>query len=191
MPERPGPLGQFAGTTDRRGFLARVSGVLALVAGGSAAAELIGSDPALGYTNFCGHTWTTGNCPHPTGLPRVDRGGKPLRAHDGHPVDDLGRPVDSKGHPVDTHGKQLLDPDGRLLPSAPRTPVCHAVAERFDLHTTIDGSWYRCCGGQVRRLMDCCAHTHDRINGDEALDGYCYKGRKVFCVIYHDTGVKC
>lgn len=191
MSERRDPLAQFAASTDRRGFLAKVSRVLAIAAGGSAAAQLVGSDPALGYTNFCGHTWTTGNCPHPTGLPRVDKKGRPLRAHDGHPVDDLGRPVDSKGMPVDRRGKRKLDPDGRPLPPAPRTPVCDAVSERYDMRTWIDGSWYRCCGGQVRRLMDCCAYTGRRINGDGALDGYCYKGRKVFCVIYNDTGVKC
>jgi hypothetical protein len=191
MPDRPDPLEQFAGSTDRRGFLAKISRLLVIAAGGAGAIEAIGSDPALGYTNFCGHTWTTGNCPHPTGLPKVDRAGKPLRAHDGQRVDDLGRPVDSKGHPIGGDGTRLLDSDGRPVPSAPRTPVCHAVSERYDMRTWIDGSWYRCCGGQVRRLMDCCAYTSHRINGDEPLTGYCYKGRKVFCVIYHDTGVKC
>lgn len=191
MPERPDPLVQLAATTDRRGFLAKVSRGLAFVAGGAAAAQAFGSDPALGATNFCGHIWTTGNCPHPTGLPRVDKKARPLRAHDGHPVDDLGRPIDSKGRPVDKRGRFLVDPDGRPIPPAPRTPLCDAVSERYDMNTWIDGSWYRCCGGQVRRLMDCCSYSKKRINGDGALTGYCYKGRKVFCVFYNDTGVKC
>jgi hypothetical protein len=30
-----------------------------------------------------------------------------------------------------------------------------------------------------------------RINGDAALTGYCYHGRRVFCVMYYDTKVKC
>ena len=33
--------------------------------------------------HFCGHIYTTDGCPHPTGLPRIDRRGLPLRARDG------------------------------------------------------------------------------------------------------------
>ena len=55
----------------------------------------------------------------------------------------------------------------------------------------MDGAWYRCCGGRVRKLVDCCGTVRNRINGDKALTGYCYKGRKVFCVMYYDTKVKC
>ena len=55
----------------------------------------------------------------------------------------------------------------------------------------MDGGWYRCCGGTVRKLCDCCAHTQTRINGDAALEGYCYQGRKVFCVMYFQTKVPC
>jgi hypothetical protein len=51
--------------------------------------------------HFCGHTYTTASCPHPTGLPRVDARGYPLRASDGSPVDNLGRAVDAAGRPVD------------------------------------------------------------------------------------------
>ena len=29
------------------------------------------------------------------------------------------------------------------------------------------------------------------MNGDAALTGYCYRGRKVFCVMYYDTRVPC
>jgi hypothetical protein len=191
MPERPDHLAELAATTSRRGFLARVSKVLAVIAGGATAGQLVATDPAAAYTNFCGHTWTTGNCPHPTGLPRVDRDGLPLRARDGQAVDDLGRPVDRRGLPVGPDGRALRDPDGRPLPPAPRTPVCAATGRKYRLQTRVDGSWYRCCGGQVRRLMDCCAHTGRRINGDGALTGYCYAGRKVFCVMYYETGVPC
>ena len=31
----------------------------------------------------------------------------------------------------------------------------------------------------------------NRINGDKALKGYCYRNRKVFCVMYFQTKVKC
>jgi hypothetical protein len=59
------------------------------------------------------------------------------------------------------------------------------------LRTQVDGAWYRCCGGRVRKLVDCCAYTRQRINGDAALTGYCYQGRKVFCVMYFQTSVPC
>jgi hypothetical protein len=55
----------------------------------------------------------------------------------------------------------------------------------------VDGAWYRCCGGRVRKLVDCCTTGTRRINGDKALKGYCYDGRKVFCVMYYDTKVPC
>lgn len=186
-----GDLERLAQETSRRGFLARVSGVLLTVAGAQAAGAALSADPAEAYTNFCGHTYTTGNCPHPTGLPRIDTAGKPLRARDGKRVDDLGRVVDVEGRPVDGHGTPLRDPDGDPLPPAARTPICHAVGVRYKLPTQNDGSWYRCCGGQVRKLVDCCSYSPTRINGDASLTGYCFKGRKVFCVQYRDTGVPC
>ena len=43
----------------------------------------------------------------------------------------------------------------------------------------------------MRKLWDCCAHHDRRINGDAALHGYCYGGRKVFCVTYYQTHVPC
>src|SRR5207253_1953931 len=80
--------------------------------------------------------------PHPTGLPRVDRTGFPLRAADDHAVDDLGRPIDKAGRPVDSRGHVLLDPDGNPLPPAPRTRVCQAAARAHDFRAYHDGSWY-------------------------------------------------
>ena len=174
----------------RRGFLAKVSGTLMAVTGAKTATSLIAPGEAEAY-HFCGHIYTTDSCPHPTGLPRIDSQGFPLRARDGQPVDDLGRRVDGDGRPLDDRGQVLLDPDGRPLPRAPRTRVCDAVAEEYDIKTKTDGSWHRCCGGQVRKLVDCCSRHKRRINGDMALTGYCYKGRKVFCVMYYDTKIPC
>jgi hypothetical protein len=177
--------------SSRRGFLERAGAALIALAGGGAVVRMALADDADAYTNFCGHTYTTGNCPHPTGLPRVDRHGYPLRAGDGHPVDDLGRPIDPHGHPVDDSGQILREPDGEPLAPAPRSKVCHAAGIRYRRRLKIDGSWYRCCGGQVRRLMDCCGYTDVRINGDAALAGYCYPGRNVFCVQYYETRIPC
>jgi hypothetical protein len=181
---------ELARGSSRRGFLARVGGALLAAAGGNAVAALVKPGEAEGF-HFCGHIFTTDSCPHPTGLPRIDVHGFPLRAKDGVRVDDLGRRVDREGRPVDEHGRLLTDPDGRPLPVAPRTKVCDKVAERYGFATQIDGAWYRCCGGHVRKLVDCCSYHRTRINGDAALTGYCYRGRKVFCVMYHQTKVPC
>ena len=193
MPES-GPLASAADAlalgTSRRGFLDRVGRTLMVAAGGSAVAAAVKPGEADAY-HFCGHIYTTDSCPHPTGLPRIDSRGRPLRARDGRRVDDLGRLVDVSGRPVDEAGQPVLDPDGQPVPPAPRTPVCHRVSEERGFRTWTDGAWYRCCGGHVRKLVDCCAYHRTRINGDRALTGYCYKGRKVFCVMYFQTRVPC
>jgi hypothetical protein len=181
---------RLAADTSRRGFLARVGGAVLGLAGARTTGSLIAPGEAEAY-HFCGHIYTTDSCPHPTGLPRIDRRGLPLRARDGKPVDDLGRVVDAGGLPIDDTGTPLTDADGRRLPAASRTPVCDAVAERWGFDTRIDGAWYRCCGGTVRKLVDCCSYSKRRINGDASLTGYCYKGRRVFCVMYFQTKVPC
>ena len=111
----------------RRGFLAKVSGTLMAVTGARTATSLVAPGEAEAY-HFCGHIYTTDSCPHPTGLPRIDSKGRPLRAKDGHRVDDLGRLVDLEGDPVDEDGTRLTDAEGVPLPAASRTPVCKAVA---------------------------------------------------------------
>jgi hypothetical protein len=184
MPE----LGRLVeASTSRRGFLARVGAALTAVAAGGSVRP--GDAEAF---HFCGHIYTTDSCPHPTGLPRVDVHGFPLRAKDGKPVDNLGRLVDRRGRPLNERGRLLRDPDGRAQPPAPRTRVCQeSVREDFGIGTWVDGGWYRCCGGRVRKLVDCCSYSPIRVNGDRALTGYCYRGRKVFCVLYYDTKVPC
>ena len=69
------------------------------VAAGGLVSRAIKPGDADAY-HFCGHTYTTGSCPHPAGMPRVDRHGYPLRDYDGVPVDNLGRPVNGRGEPV-------------------------------------------------------------------------------------------
>src|SRR6202046_4034372 len=89
---------EVARRSSRRGFLERLGGAGVAVAGaGTLTAAVLPDEADAAYTNFCGHPYTTGNCPAPTGLPRIDRDGYPLRASDGVPVDDLGRPVTSEG----------------------------------------------------------------------------------------------
>jgi hypothetical protein len=175
----------------RRGFLERVGGAVIALAGAKTVAGLVLAGEADAYTNFCGHTWTTANCPAPTGLPRIDIHGYPLRASDGHPVDDLGRPVNAHDQPVNAEGQLLTTPDGEPVAPAPRTRTCQTAGRDHHLELALDGSWYRCCGGRVRRIRDCCGYTEVRINGDAALSGYCYGTRHVFCVTYQETNVPC
>jgi hypothetical protein len=177
--------------SSRRGFLERLGGAVIGLAGANALAAAVLPDEADAYTNFCGHTYTTGNCPAPTGLPRIDRNGYPLRADDGVPVDDLGRPINSHGQPIDAHGHVLTDADGVPLAPAPRSKTCETTGEDYGIKLGLDGSWYRCCGGRVRRIRDCCGATDVRINGDAALVGYCYPGHHVFCVTYFETAMPC
>ena len=190
MPDAMGWTERLAARTSRRGLLARTGRALVAGAAGGVVAKAIKPGEAEAF-HFCGHIYTTASCPHPTGLPRVDVRGLPLRAKDGVPVDDLGRRVDGEGRPVDEAGRLLRDPDGRALPVATRTTVCATAGATYGFKPHIDGSWHRCCGGHVRKLVDCCAYHDRRINGDKALKGYCYSGRKVFCVTYYQTRIPC
>jgi hypothetical protein len=195
-PSSPGsPLGRSAvangvDATSRRAFLSRAGSVAATAAGAGMVGAVIRPGDAEAY-HFCGHIYTTDGCPHPTGLPRIDRRGLPLRARDGRQVDDLGRLIDPLGRPVDEAGLVLTDLDGRPLPPAPRTPVCKLTGVTHGIRVKTDGAWYRCCDGRVRKLVDCCSPDRTRINGDRALRGYCYDKRKVFCVMYFQSSVPC
>jgi hypothetical protein len=176
----------------RRSFLGRIGAAAVAGAAGRLAAGAVAPDTAEAYYGFCGHTYTTHACPGPFFPPRIDRYGYPLRPKDGARVDNLGRLINADGYAVDASGNLLLGPDGQPVPKAPRTRLCQEwVLERYDLHAQFDGGWYRCCGGTIRKLVDCCAYTATRINGDAALTGYCYNGRKVFCVMYYQTSVPC
>ncbi|MEO7397773.1 MAG: MauE/DoxX family redox-associated membrane protein [Ilumatobacteraceae bacterium] len=174
----------------RRGFLATATAAAGAIVAARTVGSLIEPDDADAY-HICGHTFTTDSCPHPTGLPRIDRRGYPLRGRDGHRVDDLGRPINAEGAPVNRNGAPLLDPDGRALPPTTRTPVCPAAGKRYSIATQTDGTWSRCCDGHVRTIMDCCSTSSRRINGDGSLSGYCYAGRRVFCIVYFQTKIPC
>jgi hypothetical protein len=176
--------------SSRRGFLATAGAAVGVLTAARTVGSLVEPGDADAF-HFCGHIYTTDGCPHPTGLPRIDAKGYPLRAHDGRPVDDLGRPINAVGAPVDELGALLLDPDGGPLPPATRTRICSAAGRRFGIATRTDGSWFRCCGGHVRKLSDCCTTSSQRINGDRALRGYCYGKRHVFCVMFLQTRVPC
>ena len=182
---------ELANGLSRRSFLGRVSTFVMALVGGSAVAAAVKPEDADAF-HLCGHIWTTGSCPSPLGLPRIDRNAFPIRPKDGRPIDTFGRLVNGDGFPIAGDGTRLRGPDGQVLPRAPRTRICEEwVPERFGISAVTQGSWYRCCGGRIRKLTDCCSTSRHRINGDAALTGYCYTGRRVFCVMYFDTTVPC
>ncbi len=125
------------------------------------------------------------------GLPRIDAHGYPLSAA----RRGAGRRPRPPGQRQGRAGRRPRQ--GAARPR--RTAAAAGAADqglrrdraRYGFEPHVDGSWYRCCGGHVRKLVDCCAHTQQRINGDAALEGYCYRGRKVFCVMYFQTKVPC
>ena len=141
--------------------------------------------------HFCGHIFTTGSCPHPTGTPRIDKDGFPLNAGTGNPVDNLGRRVNSAGcRSTTTAGSCSTRTDGpcrrRPARGSATRPAASSTSRRRSTAAGIAAA-----AGRVRKLVDCCAYSSRRINGDAALTGYCYSGRKVFCVMYFQTKVPC
>ncbi len=185
---------RLASSTTRRSFVGAVGALLLGATAEKAASAIPGTEATSGeWFGFCGHYWTTGSCKGPYKLPRVDLEGKPLRPTDGRPVDNAGRLINDANQLVDEAGTPLLDPAGAPLRAGPRTRLCEdGVKTRYKLNDAVlQGSWYRCCNGEIRRLWDCCSVSPRRINGDRSLKGYCRGKRKVFCVVYVDTGVPC
>lgn len=165
---------RLAMRTSRRSFLGRAGRTLIALAGGSFVAAALDPQRAEAF-HICGHTYTTGSCPHPY-YPhtRLDQAGYAL-----HPV---------YGYPVDDHGKLYTSRKQK------RTKICsHWVPERYPYtgKPELQGTWSRCCNKRIRRLWDCCSFSRKRINGDASLTGYCYHGRRVFCVTYYDTKIEC
>ena len=123
VPDRPSVTEDLALSTSRRGLLARVGAALLGAAGGSVVKAVVAPGEADAY-HFCGHIYTTDSCPHPTGLPRIDSRGMPLRAKDGKRVDNTGRIVDREGYPID---------EAQPPPARPRRQPAAARAAHADL----------------------------------------------------------
>src|SRR4051794_32786833 len=134
--------------TSRRGLLARVGRALVAGTAGGVVAKAVKPGEAEAF-HFCGHIYTTASCPHPTGLPRIDARGYPLRARDGRPIDDLGRRIDAEGRPIDENGGGGTHPHGRPPPPATRAKICTTAGAPFDFTPPTDGSWAPCCGARA------------------------------------------
>ena len=164
----------LAERTSRRSFLGQLGNGFVALIGGSLVAVALRPDRAEAY-HLCGHLYTTGSCPHPYHpRTRIDKWGFPVHPKHGYPVDDKGNIYVSR--------------DQR------RRRICRAVVRQKYPYTgkpKHGGGWSRCCNGRVRRLIDCCSYSRRRINGDASVTGYCHGGRRVFCILYRDTNVKC
>jgi hypothetical protein len=164
----------LAQRTSRRSFLARLGGGVVALIGGPLVAHALRPERAEAY-HICGHLFTTGSCPHPfSPQTRLDTYGFPVHPRYGYPVDDNGDIYRSRDQT--------------------RRKVCQEVVpERFPStgKPRFGGGWSRCCFGRVRRIADCCSHSDRRINGDASVTGYCYNGRKVFCIGYFHTNIRC
>jgi hypothetical protein len=164
----------LAQRTSRRSFLGRLGKAVLVLAGGSFVSVALQPERAKAF-HLCAHIFTTGSCPHPF-YPntRIDQYGYPI-----HPT---------YGYPVDDQGRIYTDRTQR------RRKICEArVVEEypFTRPTVLQGTWARCCSGRIRRIVDCCSYSTRRINGDASLTGYCHGGRRVFCITYRETKVRC
>ena len=111
MPEHLDRLADnLASNTSRRGFLARVSGAMLAAAGAGTVVRAVVPPGEAGAFHLCGHTFTTGSCPHPAGMPRIDSRGYPIRARDGVPV--LQRACVISHLPVDLLGERRAGEPG-------------------------------------------------------------------------------
>jgi hypothetical protein len=165
----------LAQRTSRRGFLGKLGmGVVALAGGGLVASTLAPGKAEAHH--ICGHTYTTGSCPHPYApLTRTDGNGWPV-----HPT---------YGYPVDDRGKIFLDPKRQV-----RHKTCQEYVPMFYdyVHNPhFGGGWTRCCYGRLRHIQDCCSTSRIRINGDYSLTGYCPSGLRVFCIAYRELNKAC
>ncbi len=164
----------LAERTSRRSFMGRLGQGVVALAGGSLVAAALRPERAEAF-HICGHTFTTGSCPHPISpRSRVDKFGYPLHPKHGYPIDDKGDIYRSR--------KQK------------RSRMCEDVVRKrysFVRKPRQGGGWSRCCNGRIRTIYDCCAFTNRRINGDAAVTGYCFNGKKVFCIGYRDLNSKC
>jgi hypothetical protein len=164
----------LAQRSSRRSFLGRLGQSVVALAGGPLVALALRPERAEAH-HICGHTYTTGSCPHPfRPHSRIDRYGYPVHPRYGYPVDDQG--------------------DLFVSTSQRRRKVCQQVVPArypFTGRPRFGGGWSRCCGGRIRHIYDCCSYARVRINGDSSVTGYCHGGRRVFCVCYRDTNKSC
>ena len=170
-----GLTGALARGTSRRGFSRRVPGACSSSRRRSVACA-VRSGEADAY-HFCGHI-------HDRLLPAPNRAAAHRRPRlsapreDGKPVDDLGRRSRSSRAARGRPWPAAHRPGRTAAPAGAALARARTRSAGYGMRTWVDGSWYRCCGGRVRKLVDCCSRSRRRINGDRSLTGYCFKGER-------------
>lgn len=143
---RPAELAErrLATRTSRRGFLGKVGRGVVALAGGGFVATALAPERAQAH-HICGHTYTTGSCPHPYApLTRLDSYGFPV-----HPT---------YGYAVADDGTRYTDPGGQE-----RHKTCQQFVQMhypFVKDARIGGGWTRCCSGRLRHIVDCCSSSN-------------------------------
>ena len=164
----------LAERTSRRSFIGRLGTGFVALLGGPFVAIALRPDRAEAY-HICGHTYTTDSCPHPYNpYSRVDKYGYPVHPKHGYPVDDNGDIYTSRSQSRRRMCEEVV-PDQYPYTGRPKQ----------------GGGWSRCCNKRIRRIYDCCSFSDRRINGDASVTGYCYGGKKVFCIGYRDLKSRC
>ena len=167
-----GSRDSLARDTSRRGFLARVGGALVALTAARTVGTLIepGEVRRLPLLRpYLHHRFL----PAPDG-PAANRLPRLPAARQRRPSDRRHRPARERGRasPWTTTASCCGAPDGRPIPPAPRTRLCERAGDIYGFGTQIDGAWYRCCGGKVRklrRLLRSSQHPHQRGRGADRL----------------------
>ena len=179
------------GDTSRRGFLARVGAAMTAVTAGGVGRE--GGEAGRGRRlpllrshlhdrlvpapdRACrGSTGAATRCAPPTDSRSTTSGGA----------------VNGRGSRSTTTATRFATPTAarcrpRRGPGSARRPRASTASRPRSTAAGIAAAAARSASSSTA------APTHDkRINGDAALEGYCYRGRKVFCVMYFQTKVPC
>ena len=142
------------GASSRRGFLARVGAAAMSVAG----RQLARSAPARPRPTTSAATSTRRT------RARTRRGcrGSTPRASRSRPATGgrsttSGRYVDAARHPGRRRRQRRSPtPTARRCRRPRGRRVCDAAGDVYGFTPHVDGAWYRCCGGRVRKLVDCC-----------------------------------
>ena len=194
LPRLPdaGVIGEsLALSTSRRGFLARPSRLLALLAGGGAVAALVRPGEADASASVATSTRPIParirrDCPVST--PRASRFAPPTVTGS---TTSGGRPTLRGSQSMRTVRRSWTQRACRCLRR--RAVVSARTSSRRGSHglrtSTVPG---------IAAAAAMCANSSTaargpprRINGDAALTGYCYAGRRVYCVMYYDTKIPC
>ena len=142
--------------------------------------------------HFCGHIYTTGSCLHPTGTP-ADRRPRLPAPRRGRGPGRRPRPQGQRQGPAGRHAtaRRCATPTAARCRRRPGPRSATRPRASTASSPTSTAAGIAAAGAASASWSTAARNTQKRINGDAALEGYCYRGRKVFCVMYFQTKVPC